>query len=821
MFLRSFNLKECITAYNQYDNKDYSEYTSFGFHFFEKDAVKHIEEIISCINNSHELCLYDKAEGQYIKYLNNEARNTMEDFKGSIVRKSNKKGGLFDNLPFSSTQIDNLNFSLNLKEEWLKWSNLNWKSINDKLLKDNFSTTDELYKLSILWKKHYHLARCNDAAIYVLAKNSLPLLSTYIKMSLKLLKAQNHQIPEPISAMFSDYLNELDKNIKILRTQIVETMLARLKAFDDSKGQYSSPVVYTAISIHPLSPFPKQPYHITPQEFNYFHDYIELYGDQVHKTELLKRSWYLSSSGFEVTVIHTDDNMSLVVPKKLSHLVPAKRRWPNWLFKDNLRQTIFKQSNLLFARLSFEANKPEYLIDIYDSTSIEKPFKELQNCESILLDEIAKCSKPPMSQIPWYAFAAKKLLNQWKSTLNDERSKLIEKKFQLAERLLNCLKSKAISPIDIPWKSYELLTNLSQELEILLKDNKVNEALHDRMFTINSTLSKYASISKFIEIIKKLSSGKLPSSEEIDYIHRFIDGHINFDPLFLVSFKRFCKPQLDLISNKLVKQLKISPFKIKNLNDLKEYEKSTIALFSILDKSKLINFNEVYNKRILKLALQHLQIIYIESNNQLSDRFIVSKNIILNLGKDIKLLGEPLINQINVLEKLKLDNLLLFKINSKATILTIGNNLLKQHFDKELIKFDDHIMQILKENDLSDETINILFKKRDEIVEKENIDNISLTTSEAKLLDAKLSNTTHKILTFLNMSAKAHQVQNKLSSTIKPEDKSSHIEHLSKLISENLNEPNSTDTLQKNWFSKQYVDGTIYNQSSIINPFKI
>ncbi len=851
MIIKSFNLKEQIKQYNSIHNKKHPNTATFGFKYFDSQFADNIKQLTDSVNNSHELYIFNDEESQYVKTLQQTLRVIIDDYQTSKVKPNYQKGGIYKKLPLTEEQVNALNLSIQSKNDFYKWLDVNWKELNKKLHDVDLTVTDDLYEFAILWKKHGLLARCNDTAIYQIAIEILPHLTTYIVDARKELTLGHHQVPTEIAQNYKQYLSTLEQDIHKLQVTLVESMLARLQAYDESRGNYSNPVLhfYEVISLRTnfnlrlktYQSAPLQPNSISAEQFSYFHQNIEKHGTKIHRKQLYKISCYRENNSIQTTVIETQDNGLIIVPVKLKSFIPLKKRWPNWLFGDiNLRQDILKESSLLFCSLYHAEIKPQYFIDIYDFQSIKKPLDEIKRCVSLLNDEQSKLTKPPVSEVSWFSFGTKKLLKEWHSYIDEQQLKVIEKKFDLAERLINCLKSQAVSQMDIPWQSYEILFNLSQELEGLIKNKSITQALQQKMYAINSTLSKYASVNKLILIINKLSKGVLPTDAEVDYLHRFIDSHIKTDPQFLVSFEKFCEPQLKLISDQYLKQLKVNIFNLKNTKELQNHEKLITTLFGVVSKTssdiKSNNNNAMtsnkkaplisdvnidkYQKALLKMLLQHLQKLYTlntQNNNMitrnLSEQLNISKNIMLTIGKEVTYLGEPLIKHVEMLEKLKIENPVLFKVNCKALIISLSNKLLNEHFDKELIKFDGFIYKALKEQDLSDEIIAVLLKKKEALIQNESLDKINFTPSELNLLDNKLSSTT-SIAAILKISAKAHHVKTQLTSNVHNTssiEKPLLVKSLSQTISQALNGYKGFTMLKPNkaWFTKQFLDEDI------------
>lgn len=869
MIIKSFNLEEQIKQYNNIHNKEQLDTATFGFKYFDSHFAETIRQLIDSINNSHELYIFNDEESQYIKTLQQTLRVVIDDYQTAKVKPSYQKGGIYNKLPLTEEQINALNLSIQGKNEFYKWVDVNWKELNKKLLDSNLTLTDDLYEFAINWKRHSVLARCNDNAIYQIASVLVPHLIIYIVNARKELSNNSHQIPAEIAQNYKHYLTTLEQDIDKLQITLVESMLARLQAFDESRGCYSNPVIHFSETINLKINFnprdksiqsqnlrisPIQPYDITKEQFSYFHQYIEKHGSHIHRKQLYKISWFRENSSIQTTVLETQDNGLIIVPVNLKFFIPLKKRWPNWLFSDiNIRQDIFKESSLLFASLLHAENKPSYFIDIYDCTSFKKPLEEIKRCETLLLDAQSNLTKPPISQVSWFSFGTKRLINKWQLYIEERKLNVIEKKFDLAERLINCLKSQAVSQIDIPWQSYEILFDLSQELENLIKNKTINQALQQKMYTINSTLSKYASVNKLIIIINKLSKVTLPTDAELDYLHRFIDSHVKTDPQFLVSFKQFCEPQLKLIVEQYLKQLKINIFDLKDAKELQNHEKLITTLFGVLNKTsgeiKFHHDNEItlnsntitsknypqlsdennidrakYQKALLKMLLEHLQKLYslnslsISSNNviarQLVEQLNVSKNIMLTIAKEVGYLEESLIKHVERLEKLKIENSFLFKANCKSLIISLSNKLLNEHFDKELNKFDEFIHRILKVHHLSDEVIAVLLKKKAALIKDESLDTINFTPSELNLLDKKLSASNINLTSLLKMSAKAHQVKAQLTSNVNNASSISKpmlVKNLAQTISHTLKDDKGLLHPKPNkvWFAKQYLDEAI------------
>jgi hypothetical protein len=819
MLLTEFNLAKHIKEYNRINGTNHLESTDFGFELFSAAIIKNTSNLIKSVNEGYNLYLLSDNDISRCDFKQNQLKSHI----GLINQaKIGKLGLIKDTINYlKSDDVTDLNVRLNSLKAWHKWLATQAKiEYDEKIAKQHiFSSNTEICDEEI--KTKLIIARFNDSAVYKLAKETLPYLFKYIKRARKKLLIGKHSIPQDIGDKYFKYLADFEKNLKNLQTHLCNSMLERLKAFDESKGRYSNPLYFKASKTNPALSSPVQPYRMSSNEFAFFHEYVEKHGDFEAKKQSYIKSWFKRSSSLSTTIVNTQDNGQIIVPVHLAKFIPLKKRWPKWLFGDiNLRQDLFKQNALLFASLKFHANKPEYFIDIYDSKSCLAPIEEINNQENLIEESLRILESSPFNKISWYSFGTKDLCREWKSTLQDKKVKLIENKFALAERLISCLKSQIVNPIQVPWETYKVLLNLSTELEQLIKQNNVHRALQDKMYSINTTLSQYASLTKFLESVNKLAKGELPESEQLGFMHRYIESRTATEPNFLESFKKYCEPELNDIKTHLYKQLKIDPFSHKTAADLQKQQKLIISFVGILKKTESSLDDKYINNRIRKLFLNYLQHMLSSNYEQCANTFKESKSLISLMGIDVKYLDKNLIEHIESLEKQKLESPILFYVNCKSMIISLGNDLLKQRFNKEMMQLDDEIISALDKKGLSDEVITSLLKIRDRLIKGDALE--TLTPSDRKVLEIDSEQNTSHLLDLLNLSAKAHQVKYTLDNDMPSAKKPQFIKNLSQSISKFLSQGNelSTSLKKKKWFAKQYVDETIINSNPTDMSFK-
>ena len=821
MLLTEFNLVKHIKEYNRSYGTNHLVNTDFGFELFSPAHIQNINDSIKSINEGYDLYLLSDNDIARWEIKQNQLKSHIELINQATIGKLDLIKDTINYL--KSDDVTDLNVRLNSLKAWHKWLATQAKiEYDEKIAKQHiFSSNTEICNEEI--KTKLIIARFNDTAVYKLAKETLPYLFEYIKRARKKLLIGKHSIPQDICNKYFKYLTDFEKSLKNLQSYFCNSMLERLKAFDESKGRYSNPLYLNACKANPAHTFPTQPYRMSSNEFAFFHEYVEKSGNFEAKKQLSKCSWFIGSATISTTIVKTHDNGQIIVPEHLAKFIPLKKRWPKWLFGDiNLRQDLFKQNALLFASLKFHVNKPEYFIDIYDAKSCLAPIEEIKLQEKLIEQSILKLESPPFNNISWYSFGTKGLCREWKSTLQDQKVKLIENKFALAERLIGCLKSQIVNPIQVPWETYKVLLNLSTELEQLIKQNNVHRALQDKMYSINTTLSQYASLTKFLESVNKLAKGELPAGDQLDFLHRYIDGRSSVEPNFLESFKQYCKPEINAIKNQLYLELKTDLFSHRSKDDLEKQSKLVVSYYSLLSKTK-VNLDDKYiTQRIKKLFLRCLQDMLSQNHNQCPIAFKECKALIKQLGKNVKYLDKDLSEHIEELEKQKLETSILFYVNCKSIAISLSDELTKQHFNKELSKFDDEVINYLEQKSLSREVITSLLKIRGKLISGNAIESLNLTPSDKKLLDIDTQQNSSNILDLLLNSSKAHHVKASLDSDISSAKKPQIIKTLSQSISQFLSRSKylSPSLQNKKWFAKQYVDETIINSNPTNLSFK-
>jgi hypothetical protein len=819
MLLTEFNLAKHIKEYNRINGTNHLESTDFGFELFSAAIIKNTSNLIKSVNEGYNLYLLSDNDISRCDIKQNQLKSHIELINQATI---GKLGLIKDTISYlKSDNVIDLNERLNSIKTWHKWlfdqakSEYEIEIAKQHIFSSNTENNHDESETKLM------IARFSDTAVYKLAKETLPYLIMYLKNARKKLINGKHSIPQDICDKYFQFLNCFERDLKNLQSHFCNSMLERLKAYDQSKGKYSNPLYLKVSKTKPAHTFPTQPYKMSSNEFAFFHEYVEKHGNFEAKKQLSKSSWFIGCPSLSTTIVKTQDNGFIIAPEHLAKYIPLKKRWPNWLFGDiNLRQDLFKRNALLFASLKFHACKHEYFIDIYDPKSCLAPIEEIQHQENLIEESLRMLESAPINKISWYSFGTKNLCREWKNTLQVQKVKLIENKLDLAVRFIKCLKSEIVNPIQVPWETYKLLLNLSQELEQLVKQDHINKALQDKMYFINTTLSQYASLTKFLDVVNKLAKGELPVDEQLDFLHRYIDGRSSVESNFLESFKKYCEPELNDIKTQLYKQLKISPFSHKTTADLRKQQKLIISFVGILKKSES-NVDEKYiNDRIRKLFLNYLQHLLSDKYEQCTDTFKECKSLIYLMGSDVKYLDKNLSEHIESLEKQKLESPILFTVNCKSIAISLANDLSKQYFNKELSRFDKEIIQLLEQKGLSSEVITSLFKIRDRFMKGDTKE--SLTPSDKKVLEIDSSQNTSHLLDLLNLSTKVHQVKTTLDSDMPSLKKPQVIKDLSASISKFLSQnQNYSQNLQnRKWFAKQYVDETVISSNPTDLSFK-
>lgn len=795
MLFKMFNLKEEIDNYNKKYKTNYHENESFEFHYFISDNLEKANHYLDLINHGNEAFILSSEGGKFVKELNTASRRIKIDFSRSKNIKRFNGGAIFNATPYTPEEVKFYEEENRKNAQWFETIKKQAKNLSDETFWAINHKINNIDQIKNLWLKNSVLASFNDTAIYKIASETLPLLVAYHQEAFEELQNHKHSIPDEIYKAYLNYLKDFKERAHKMQRLLIDSMLTRLSAYDKSKGAYSNPIIYIQDLIRPSFERPFQPVVLKPKEFDFFHQYIRLHGNQEQKKELLQRSWYTSVNNIPTKVIKTSDGNCLLVPEKLAKDIPTKSRWPKWLFwAQNIRHTLFKEnvSSIAILKGRIEINK--LLIDLKLPEPYIIAFKEINNREQHIIESLINVESyyTKHTFLAWLSPTTNGFLDNWRNILMEQQRIVLDDKVELAKRLVESFKSELLNKKlteNIPWSSIEVLLKLKKDLERLIETDKT---LEGRTYQIQTLIIQINRLTDCQKMLSLASDNINLNEEELNKILKYLSNIQNEDKEIYDGFIEQTKPLFHKIKANLIYEIQINPFACDSTKERNRHHSIITISTALLDKVSNLNENKELDDFIIKYFLNFLQHITTDNNIQnfaynvrLNDNIKLADNVLSIISSLATWQNKPLSYYLEDLqkEKLKSNRLFIAKCNNLIKQITLYFN--EKELNQDLNMLDDELVKLLKAPPYSytDRVIYRIFCIRDALASGTTLESMKLTLSDEKLLGISNTGREH-IWALISQSIQAKQVQLSLNNyQLSNNNKINEIESLRKSFS--------------------------------------
>ena len=815
MLFKKFNVKEEIVNYNRKFNANIDENESFGFHYFVHENLERTNYYLDLINDGDNTFIYSSEGGRFVKELNSAARSLK---MGLQKRKKYHRGAIYNNTPYTPEEIRNFEdenrknkaWSDNIKKQANVFSDETFWVINQKV-----ANIEEIKKL---WLRNSVLAAFNDATIFKIASETLPMLIAYHKEAFIEISKNKHQIPKEIHKAYLTYLKDFQERATKMQRLLIDSMLTRLKAYDLSKGAYSNPVIY----IHSLIKYPferpYQPSALKPNEFDFYHQYIRLHGNYKQKKEVYERRWYTSLNNIPTKLIKTEDGNDLLVPQVLSKNIPVKTRWPNWIFwAANIRYNLFKDKVSLMASLKDRVEINNLFVDI---TLIEPCIIVLNDAnkrEELIQKSLTDLEKYQSHNklLSWFSPTTKVFLENWKKILIDQQKLVIEDKINLARKLTESFRSELLKKdltVNIPWSAIESLLKLKDDLEKIIETDKT---LDGKVYGLQTILTQINRLTDCHKMLALTANGKDLSQDELDKLLNYITNIQNEDSEIYAAFIEHTKPLFHKIRANLINELQVNPFNFITGKERNFHQRMISISTSLLERIADLNEYHELDDLVLKYTLNYLRQVTSENAkydlqmkaNQ-CDNLKVCEDVLKIMSGITTWQDKPLNCYLDDLQKEKMISNRLFKAKCINMVKELTLYFESNELNNNLKLLDEEMILLLKEQPYlyTDKVIRRIMSIRDDLASGKTYESLSLSLSDENLL-GKNNPEREEIWKLIRQSVYAKQVQIALKNhEITYSSKIHQIEALRLSFSNFLKTTQVSGSIKnKQWFQSQTV----------------
>lgn len=846
MPLSIFNLAKTIETYNKERQHNYAPYEDFGFAYFEKTMLAQTNAAITIINTGLDRYHWTPQERaflkkrkqyfrQYGKYFNDQVeaplRIAIEDDVGALEYQQK--------IQFWNW-INALHAQLSKPETWEAW-----------LKTVPLFNRARLLELKALWEKSAPFACHTNTSLYTSAKKLLPSLIEHHSSARRQLFWSFWEVPSDVSYAYQKYLDDFSEEANKVKPALAAHMLARLQVWGENKSTEGNTLIHLHQELQKIGVISKEekiPSHsetLTAKQFNYFHHYIERHGDDETKKQLQSLSWLKQDNLICPTESLSTASTSFLVPKEFMQDVPRKLRKPAWLHRGhNLRHTFFQDKGLLFAALKTFPDMSNLQINLRDISNVFTHLNDLHHKQQKIQESVHELTLPVYKDLGYFQGHAKGVLQKWQNYLTDYHSKVIESKLHIAEKIAAQLQQ--CDPIEATLHAWSACCFIKKLIKTLHNDLREcpQEVLQQRLMQVEKSLTNTLSNYRILQLIVKLSAGKIISQEKMDYLRDVIDAiHLNDESMY-AHFQEICQPHFSQMRKILDYELRANP---SELHNPKFHIDRILALHLVLNQCSDEKTRQEHQQRISeklpKYFLKYLETLLRCGQN--GERFALYQpainafeQVILALDTGLLFANKSLSTHVKDLQMLREDALnkrgswSLVQARCQALAQGLLSLYLDKRIQKDLATFDRQLFDFIKndtELPFDETTVDELQKLSDHQIEKNltHIEELSLTPEQKTLVGLNGGSCAY-IRELLELRRTAYSQQRQiLMPSISPSDKSQHIEILATNLKKSLQQnPKQsvyafigyTRSGRRELFTKSYFDTQLLNLESKSPP---
>jgi hypothetical protein len=377
---------------------------------------------------------------------------------------------------------------LNEKQKWLEF---------EQCIKSTNINVEKLKNLENFWGKQQQFSHYTSLGLFKIINDVLPIFENYLEFTTIELKMNKSALGKRVYNKINEYLQNLAREITNEKKQLCEAILARLEVASAMRDPSFDDVTWFVTrelkSLNALEHnFQLQlPRGDMVEFFDFFHNYIRQYGNEVQNLRLSNLSWLKNDDNY---IVKGEPSYQLI-PKSLISLFPENLQFPNNIWPGTAFRFYFLQPYFgLVTQLRFlsEHSEPFELKKFIDHPR----WRQLTALNEKLSLEEEKASKKMPKNIITRFIKQKKLLflQAWKKYLNDNRKRVLELKISYAKRVADQLKTRLEFNLDS-----ELLSSQNFKNDLIILIDNIDRDMTLLQYVDNDCFPDWQSCRKLVK----------------------------------------------------------------------------------------------------------------------------------------------------------------------------------------------------------------------------------------------------------------------------------------------------------------------------------
>lgn len=715
MLLPKFDLVKVIEEYNRQHSPTFPITSHFDCIYFKE--LELVNAAIQFINEASTLERFTEDEQQYHAHKQLQ----IEKFRNKTTIGKPKAN-------------QDLEEAIKAKRSYYQWLK-DWKrQLNDAsfwglITKTKSVDTKYQEKLYQSWIQQRDLSGCPVEVLIEIADEILPSLVSYFVKVSKNFKKSTRKVPPEIRIAYNAYVQVFLEKTLAVEQSLVHAMLTQLQAYEESKGQNVNSIEYLLHELHvsalggtfnlPIrSPLQET---LSPEQFLYYHDYIQRLGAASPKRSLAQLHWVLQG-------IFTLKNTSVgyqLIPNILSDWIPSK---PGFLeifnHGTNYRLSFFKDKAILFAALSQLPDIDRLKVPIKEVTGLDGIIDQLKQDYHLVETHQQNIAHEGKQFSRIFHRKTHRFLYQWQAWLQEQNTTIIDKQINLATKLVSTLnlqnekqESLEVANAIQYWKQGEL----ARDLLVNLASMPLNISQNRQYQLLKSHWERFTTAHSGFSLLQKLSKQGL-KDDELQTLTQYLENLYHYNQGAYQAFLDAAKPEITNCIKQFEANLKKHPFQQISLVDAEHNLKKQFQLFRFLEQlpGKVVHepLTLALDKKLSKYFLRYFECMQAlaeaGSQRELDPRSVVYTalhtycshlemylTMLVNLdGRVCIFANKKPLDVLQRMQKLREEHKWrTLKVEAKSALETLlsEERLIERRFDKEVALLENRVSEQLRQ----------------------------------------------------------------------------------------------------------------------------
>lgn len=442
-------------------------------------------------------------------------------------------------------------------------------------------------KLFSQWDEHAEFSNHNHRGLIETVKNLNTLIRHYKRV--KWLPLLHYLVPTPIYLNFLRFCDKFVSDSEVMEFKIACSMLARLRAWDQSCGKYCDPTIHLVREFQEISvlddkmKLPAEVEQITNYQLLFFVKHILKMEDASLKAELNELSFFQSEHlakrdyGSRAGQFVMPVDLYVRLPSSLPRLYPWLKRFLPYLWP---QIDVIRASQLTFIAMSWIPPLDEIIVSLKYLNLYDRDIEGLETIEKRIKDTKIKFQGCPKSFIQ---NRYKIFYKTFHASLDEALNRVNEVKLVYTERLFEKCRSQFASPSQAATNAWQACYRLRTAIDNLKSSQIKNDDLLARLIKLELSACQMLAMNRCFSILEEIQNEDIHRPQVLKYLFNLFEQIEKISEKEADSFYKICQPKIQELSEKYQKLLRRNPF---NLSEAERNE----------NKQKILTYDAIINR---------------------------------------------------------------------------------------------------------------------------------------------------------------------------------------------------------------------------------